>query len=84
MLILERAIGESVDIGVDVEIKIIQVYGNKVKLGFFAPKDTCISRRELTPVMIPEKKKYNITGKWPEGEDQVEYYSFGSTIIVYF
>jgi len=46
-LILTRRIGESIMIGDDIEIEIIEVKGNKVKLGFKADKDISIHRKEV-------------------------------------
>jgi len=46
-LILTRRLGESIMIGDDIEIEIIEVKGNKVKLGFKADKDISIHRKEV-------------------------------------
>ncbi|WP_026694350.1 carbon storage regulator CsrA [Peribacillus kribbensis] len=47
MLILTRKKGESIQIGSDIEIKIISVNGDQVKLGIDAPKTIDIYRKEL-------------------------------------
>ncbi|NDJ26640.1 carbon storage regulator [Campylobacter sp. MIT 12-8780] len=47
MLILSRKENESVQIGEDIEIKIIQVSKGYVKIGIEAPKSLMILRKEL-------------------------------------
>lgn len=47
MLVLKRKVGEVVVIGDDIQIKILGIEGETVKLGFVAPKDVEIMRDEL-------------------------------------
>lgn len=47
MLALTRKMGESLMIGNDVEITIIEVKGNQVKIGIRAPKSVPIYRKEI-------------------------------------
>ena len=47
MLILERHASESVVIDGNIRVTVLQVYGNKVRLGFDAPKDVPIHREEV-------------------------------------
>ncbi|WP_301099473.1 carbon storage regulator CsrA [Otariodibacter sp.] len=47
MLILTRKIGESLLIGDDVEITVLNVRGNQVKLGVKAPKEIAVHREEI-------------------------------------
>ena len=47
MLVLSRREGESILIGDDIEISVIEVQGDKVRLGITAPKNLRILRREL-------------------------------------
>lgn len=47
MLILTRKIGESLIIGDDVEIIVLSVRGNQVKLGVNAPKEIAVHRQEI-------------------------------------
>lgn len=47
MLVLSRKRGERVVIGDDVELVIISVRGDRVKLGFRAPNDVAIHREEV-------------------------------------
>lgn len=64
MLILTRTTGESINIGHDVEIKVLGVKGNQVRIGIEAPKQVKVLRKELydkshTPAKDPEE--------WAEG-----------------
>lgn len=47
MLVLKRKVGETVMLGDDVEITVLSVEGETVKLGFTAPKSVQIMRKEL-------------------------------------
>ena len=55
MLILSRKSGETLLINNDIEIKIIEVSGDKVKIGIQAPKDVKILRQELVQTMDSNK-----------------------------
>jgi carbon storage regulator len=47
MLILTRRIGESVVIGNDVDVTVLGVKGNQVRLGVTAPKEIAVHREEI-------------------------------------
>jgi carbon storage regulator len=47
MLILTRRIGETVMIGDDVIVTILEVKGNQVRIGFSAPKNVAVYREEI-------------------------------------
>ncbi|MDN5276734.1 MAG: carbon storage regulator [Clostridiales bacterium] len=47
MLVLSRKPGESILIGDNIEVKIIDVQGDQVKIGINAPRDVTILRKEL-------------------------------------
>lgn len=47
MLILTRKVGESLLIGDDIAITILNVRGNQVKIGVKAPKDISVHREEI-------------------------------------
>ena len=47
MLALSRRIGESIMIGNDIEITIIEIKGEQVRLGINAPKSVPIHRKEI-------------------------------------
>ena len=56
MLVLIRQKDESIMIGDDVEITIIDVRGDKVRLGITAPKNVSVHRREIYDAIKREKK----------------------------
>jgi carbon storage regulator len=47
MLILTRRIGETLNIGDDVQVTVLGVKGNQVRLGINAPKDVPVHREEI-------------------------------------
>ena len=56
MLVLSRRINESIQIGTDIEIMVIDVRGYIVRLGITAPQSTQIWRKELWDVIVKENK----------------------------
>ncbi len=55
MLVLSRQRDESIMIGDNVEITIVDVRGDKVRLGITAPKDIPVHRREIYDAIQREK-----------------------------
>ncbi|MFD3259370.1 carbon storage regulator CsrA [Paenibacillus lentus] len=47
MLVLKRKLGESVMIGDQIQVQILGIEGDQIKLGFVAPKEVQILRQEL-------------------------------------
>lgn len=47
MLILTRKLGESITIGDEIKITVLEFQGRQVKLGIIAPKDIGIHREEV-------------------------------------
>jgi carbon storage regulator len=47
MLVLTRRLKESIIIGDDIEISILSIEGDQVKLGISAPKNVDIHRKEI-------------------------------------
>ncbi|MCI1880887.1 MAG: carbon storage regulator CsrA [Sporolactobacillus sp.] len=47
MLILTRKIGESIRIGDTIEVKVVAIDGDQIKLGIEAPKTVDIHRSEI-------------------------------------
>lgn len=47
MLILTRKVGESVAIGDDIQVSVIEIKGSQVKLGIRAPRDVTVHREEI-------------------------------------
>jgi carbon storage regulator len=47
MLVLSRKPGQSILIGDNIEIQIIEVQGDQIRIGISAPRDISIVRKEL-------------------------------------
>ena len=47
MLVLSRERNQSIVIGDDVEIVVVDIHGDKVRLGVMAPRDLPVHRREV-------------------------------------
>lgn len=47
MLVLSRTTGESIHIGPDVTVTIIDVRGDRVRVGIEAPRDVVVHRHEV-------------------------------------
>lgn len=54
MLVLRRKIGETVMIGNDIQVQVLGIEGDQVKLGFLAPKEIQILRQELYQGIVAE------------------------------
>jgi len=77
MLVLSRQRDESIVIGDDIEIVIVDVRGDKVRLGITAPKHIPVHRREIYDAIQREKKEKkaqeqseNAAEKAPEKDSQ--------------
>lgn len=47
MLVLTRKLGQSIRIGDEIEIVVLEVRGEQVRLGVRAPKDVVVHRKEI-------------------------------------
>lgn len=54
MLYLSRKIGESIIINNTIELKVVEVRGKNVKLGFTFPSDASVLRKELYDKIMAE------------------------------
>ncbi len=61
MLYLTRKIGESVIINNDIEVKVVDIRGKSVKIGFTFPEDATVLRQELHE-RIQEENKAAVVG----------------------
>ncbi|AIQ65883.1 carbon storage regulator [Paenibacillus stellifer] len=68
MLVLRRKIGESVVIGNNIQVQILGIEGDQIKLGFVAPKDVQVLRQELYQEIVAE----NMAAKEQTGQLQQE------------
>jgi len=73
MLVLSRQRDESIMIGDDVEIIIVDVRGDKVRLGITAPKDIPVHRREIYDAIQREKNEKKESEKQQEAEPKAEH-----------
>ncbi len=70
MLVLSRQRDESIMIGDDVEIIIVDVRGDKVRLGITAPKSIPVHRREIYDAIQREKKEKEEAQKKQQEEQE--------------
>ena len=47
MLVLTRRLNQSINIGDEIEITVIEVRGDQVRLGVTAPRDVSVHRKEV-------------------------------------
>jgi carbon storage regulator len=57
MLILTRRVGETLMIGDQISVTVLNVKGNQVRLGIAAPKDVPVHREEVYVRVQEEKDK---------------------------
>lgn len=55
MLVLSRNTEQTIMIGGDIEIKVVEIRGEKVKLGITAPRNVSVHRREVYDRIQREK-----------------------------
>ena len=57
MLVLSRKANEGIMIGHDIEVVILEVRGNNVRLGIKAPREISVVRTELCQRLVHDKKE---------------------------
>jgi carbon storage regulator len=57
MLVLTRKPGESIRIGDNIKLTIVDVDGNNIKIGIDAPRTVAIHREEVYKRILDENKK---------------------------
>lgn len=57
MLVLTRKLNESIMIGENIEITVVEIKGEQIKLGISAPKEIGIYRREVYLAIGEENKQ---------------------------
>jgi carbon storage regulator len=63
VLVLSRQLDQSIMIGDDIEIFVVEVRGGKVRLGINAPRHVSVHRKEIYEIVSREKAD----GKRPSG-----------------
>ncbi len=61
MLILTRRVGESLIIGDAVNVTVLGIKGNQVRIGISAPKDVAVNREEIHERIQKEHPKTVVT-----------------------
>ncbi|MEZ6058939.1 MAG: carbon storage regulator CsrA [Planctomycetaceae bacterium] len=67
MLVLSRKKSESIVINDDVVITVVEVRGDKVRLGIQAPRDVSVHRQEVLDAILKERDTAALAGN---AEDQ--------------
>ena len=57
MLVLTRKINEAIQIGDNIEVKVISVDGDQIKLGINAPKEVEVHRKEIYQAIQAENSQ---------------------------
>ena len=57
MLVLSRKVNERILIGEDIELVVVQIRGDKVRIGIAAPKDVSVHRQEVSDDIAKNGKR---------------------------
>lgn len=57
MLVLTRRLNEAIQIGENIEVKIVAIEGDQIKLGITAPKEIDVHRKEIYLEIQQENKE---------------------------
>ncbi len=57
MLVLTRKVEESITIGSNIRVTVLEIRGNQVRLGIDAPKETSVHRTEIYEMIVAENIK---------------------------
>jgi carbon storage regulator len=63
MLVLTRKLKEAIQIGDDIEITVLAISGDQVKLGINAPKNVEIHRKEIYLAIQKENSEASLVSK---------------------
>lgn len=68
MLVLSRKTGQSLMIGEDIEITVVEIRGDQVKLAVSAPRHVPVHRKEVYEQIVAENRQ---AAKLPESMDLI-------------
>ncbi|RLB19831.1 MAG: carbon storage regulator [Deltaproteobacteria bacterium] len=57
MLVLTRKVNESITIGSNITVTVVDIRGGQVRLGIEAPRDTSVHRTEIYNAIVEENIK---------------------------
>jgi carbon storage regulator len=67
VLVLRRRPGETIAIGGDIEIEVIEISRTRVKLGVTAPREVSVIRKETIAVAAGNRRALELIAGGPEG-----------------
>ncbi|MBS1707985.1 MAG: carbon storage regulator CsrA [Armatimonadetes bacterium] len=56
MLVLTRKVNQSIRIGPDIEVVVLEVRGEQVRIGIKAPRDVAVHRQEIFDQILEENQ----------------------------
>ncbi len=68
MLVLTRKLEESVMIGDEIEVRVLGIHGDQVRLGFSAPRNVAVFRKEVFEAIQEENRQAAHSGQAGLGE----------------
>ena len=71
MLVLTRKSNQSIMIGDDIEVSVLSIMGEKVRIGIQAPRDVPVFRREVY-MEIQQERQGVAAGGDPDGSSRQE------------
>ena len=72
MLVLSRSRDQSIMIGDDIEITIVDVRGDKVRVGINAPRKISVHRKEVYEAIQRENESAAVGNKTPSPSPEIE------------
>jgi carbon storage regulator len=70
VLVLRRRLGETIAIGGDIEIEVIEISRTRVKLGVTAPREVSVLRKEMLAVAAENRKALELISGGAEGVNE--------------